>query len=123
MTAMASGPRPAQEPVRCFGIDAEDGKTMVLVERCGLEAQAAEWYPLDENGLDALAKRIARQGDRARVCVSSRGARSLDVAGRMMQSPQVELLLLFERNRTPCADSLAQAVHAGELARSAQRAL
>ena len=108
---------------RCFGIDAEDGQAAVLVERCGEKAQAAEWFPLDESGLDALAKRVAVQGDPARVCVSSRGARSLDVAGRMMRSPRVELLLLFERNRPPCSGTAAQAYHAGELARSAQRAL
>lgn len=108
---------------RCFGIDAEDGQAAVLVERRGTEAQAAEWYPLDEDGLDALAKRVAVQEGHAKVCVSSRGARSLDVAGRMMRSPQVELLLLFERNRPPCSGSAAQAYHAGELARSAQRAL
>jgi hypothetical protein len=107
----------------CFGIDAEDGRAAVLVERCGIESSAAEWFPLDESGLDALAARVAGCGARARVCVSSRGSRSLDVAGRMMQSPQVELLLLFERDRPPCAGDAAQAAHADELAKSAQRAI
>jgi hypothetical protein len=119
---MASAYRPVREPARCFGIDAEDGKSAVLVERRGAESQAAEWYSLDEHGLDALTLRVARCGDRARVCVSSRGARALDVAGRIIRSPQVELLLLFERNRPPCTDAFAQAAHAGALARSAQRA-
>jgi len=119
---MANFHRAVREPARCFGIDAEDGQSAVLVERCGAEARAAEWFALDDRGLDALAERIARCDGHARVCVSSRGARSLDVAGRMMRAPQVELLLLFERDRTPCTDSLAQAAHAGELAKSAQRA-
>jgi hypothetical protein len=108
---------------RCFGIDAEDGRAAALVERRGAESRPAEWYSLDETGLDALATRIARCGGRARVCVSSRGERSLDVAGRVSRSPGVELLLLFERNRPACAGSAAQAVHAAELARSAQRAI
>jgi hypothetical protein len=110
------------EPAHCFGIDAEDGSYAVLVERCGGESLAAEWYPLDEAGLDALQRRVGGHGQRAKVCVSSRGGRSLDVAGRMIRAPQVELLLLFERNRPACAGTAAQAVHAGELARSAQRA-
>ena len=110
-------------PSRCFGIDAEDGRSAVLVERSGGTVLRAEWYPLDASGVEALAGRVTRHGARARVCVSSRGARALDVAGRMMRSPQVELLLVFERNRAPCADRFAQAAHAGELARSAQRAL
>ena len=120
---MASAYRIARQPARCFGIDAEDGCSAVLVERSGAEALRAEWYALDEAGVEALAGRVTRHGDRARVCLSSRGARALDVAGRMMRSPQVELILLFERNRVPCTDSFAQAAHAGELARSAQRAL
>jgi hypothetical protein len=123
MIAMASASRSVQETACCFGIDAEDGHAAVLVERCGAESQSAEWYALDESGLDALAARIARCGGRARVCVSSRGERSLDVAGRVTRCPLVELLLLFERNRPPCAGNAAQAVHAAELARSAQRAL
>jgi len=120
---MASRYRIAQQPARCFGIDAEDGRSAVLVERSGDAVLRAEWYPLDASGVEALAGRVTRNGSRARVCVSSRGARALDVAGRMMRSPQVELLLVFERNRAPCADRFAQAAHAGELARSAQRAL
>jgi hypothetical protein len=121
---MASSSRTSQAPARCFGIDAEDGRAAVLVERCGAESRSAEWYSLDESGLDALANRIARCGEEhARVCVSSRGERSLDVAGRVSRSPCVELLLLFERNRPPCTGTAAQAVHAAELARSAQRAL
>lgn len=112
-----------QQTARYFGIDAEDGRAAVLVERHGAESQSAEWYPLDESGLDALATRIARCGGRARVCVSSRGERSLDVAGRVSRSPSVELLLLFERNCPACAGPAAQAVHASELARSAQRAI
>ena len=111
------------EAGHCFGIDAEDGQFAVLVERRGAESNAAEWYPLDEGGLDALAARVARCGERTRVCVSSRGEHSLDVAGRVSRSPGVELLLLFERYRPACAGRAAQAVHAGELARSAQRAL
>ncbi len=107
----------------CFGIDAENGRAAVLVERCGAESSAAEWFPLDAPGLDALAARVAGCGGNARVCVSSRGSRSLDVAGRMMQSPQVELLLLFERGRPPCEGTAAQATHAAELAKSAQRAI
>lgn len=66
---------------RCFGIDAEDGQFAVLVERRGTESLAAEWYPLDESGLDALATRVARSGDRSRVCVSSRGEHSLEWQG------------------------------------------
>jgi hypothetical protein len=112
-----------RETARCFGIDAEDGRSAVLVERCGAEAKAAEWYPLDERGLDALATRVTCNGQRARVCVSSRGSRALDVASRMMRASEVELLLLFERHGTPCPDTDAQAAHARELARSAQRAL
>jgi len=108
---------------RCFGIDAEDGRSAVLVERCGDENEAAEWFPLDDCGLDALMARVTCCGGHSKVCVSSRGTRSLDVASKVMQSPQVELLLLFERNRAPCADSFAQEAHAAELARSAQRAL
>jgi hypothetical protein len=119
---MARANLSVQEPSRCFGIDAEDGQAAVLVERCGIESRAAEWYPLDERGLDALARRVACNGGRTKVCVSSRGARALDVAGWMLRSPQVELLLLFERNCPPCADTFAQAAHAGELAKSAQRA-
>ncbi len=119
---MASTNRHVQEPGRCFGIDADDGRAAVLVERRGIESRAAEWYPLDERGLDALAERVTRCGEPARVCVSSRGARSLDVAGRMIRSPQVELLLLFERNRPACVGAAAHEGHAGELARSAQRA-
>jgi hypothetical protein len=119
---MASSSRTVQETARCFGIDAEDGRAAVLVERFGAEAKSAEWYPLDESGLDALAMRVARCGGRAKVCVSSRGERSLDVAGRVSRSPSVELLLLFERNRPACAGNAAQAVHAAELAKSAQRA-
>ena len=107
---------------RCFGIDAEDGQAAVLVERSGIDSSPAEWFPLDETGLDALAARVTRCGGHARVCVSSRGTRSLDVAGRVLRSPQVELLLLFERNRPACESTAAQATHAGELARSAQRA-
>ena len=110
-------------PSRCFGIDAEDGHSAVLVERSGAEALKAEWYPLDASGVEALAERVTRHGEHARVCVSSRGARALDVAGRMMRSPKVELLFLFERHHPACADTDAQAAHAGELARSAQRAL
>jgi hypothetical protein len=110
-------------PSRCFGIDAEDGRFAVLVERCGTESRPAEWYPLDESGLDALAGRIAACGERARICVSSRGEHSVAVAGRVSRTPRAELLLLFERNRPACASRAAQAVHAGELARSAQRAL
>lgn len=119
---MTSPNPPVRQPGRCFGIDAEDGRSAVLVERRGSESRAAEWYPLDERGLDALAERVTRCGGRANVCVSSRGIRSLDVAGRLLRSPQVELLLLFERNRPPCEGTAAQAGHAGELARSAQRA-
>lgn len=119
---MVSAKRPVQESGRCFGIDAENGRAAVLVERSGIESRAAEWYPLDERGLDALAERVTRCGERARVCVGSRGARSLEVAGRMIRSPQVELLLLFERNRPACVGAAAQEGHAGELARSAQRA-
>jgi hypothetical protein len=85
---MASNPQPAPGSARCFGIDAEDGRSAVLVERLGAESRAAEWFPLD-------------------------------VASRMMRSPEVELLLLFERHRTACADTDAQAAHARELARSA----
>ena len=120
---MASANRSAQESDRCFGIDAEDGKSAVLVERRGAEAHAPEWYPLDERGLEALAERVARCGERARVCVSSRGARALDVAGRMIRTPHVELLFLFERGGPACTGTAAQAAHAYELARSAQRAL
>jgi hypothetical protein len=119
---MASAHRPAREPQRCFGIDAEDGCSAVLVERCGIECRAPEWYPLDERGLDALAERITRCGERAKVCVSSRGDRAIDVAGRMIRAPRVELLFLFERGRPACMGTAAQAAHAGELARSAQRA-
>jgi len=122
MTAMASAYRSVREPDRCFGIDAEDGRTAVLVERFGAESRAPEWYPLDESGLEALAERITRCGERAKVCVSSRGTRALDVAGRMIRAPRVELLFLFERGRPACMDTDAQAAHAGELARSAQRA-
>ena len=120
---MACAYRSVQDPGICFGIDTEDGQTAVLVERRGIESRPAEWYSLDERGLDALAERVTRCGRRARVCVSSRGARSLDVAGRMIRSPQVELLLLFENHRPACAGAAAQMGHAGELARSAQRAL
>jgi hypothetical protein len=119
---MASAYRIARQPARCFGIDAEDGTSAVLVERFGPESRAPEWYPLDERGLDALADRVTRCGERAKVCVSSRGARALDVAGRMIRAPRVELLFLFERGRPACMDTAAQAAHAGELARSAQRA-
>lgn len=119
---MGSSNPVAQMPARCFGIDAEDGRSAVLVERCGTESKRAEWYSLDESGLDALANRVVCGGMHVRVCVSSRGARSLDVAGRVIRSPQVELLLLFERNRPPCIGTAAQAVHADELAKSAQRA-
>jgi hypothetical protein len=107
----------------CFGIDTEDGRFAVLVERCGNQCRPAEWYPLDETGLVALTSRIAQRGERAKVCVSSRGERCLDVAGRVSRSPGTELLLLFERNRPACIGRAAQAAHAGELARSAQRAL
>jgi hypothetical protein len=119
MQAIHQSP-PASAP--CFGIDAEDGKFAVLVERSGTESLAAEWYPLDESGLDALAHRVARCGDRSRVCVSSRGEHSLDVADRVSRSPGAELLLLFERNRPACVGRAAQAAHAADLARSAQRA-
>ena len=119
---MASANRPVQEPGRCFGIDAEDGRSAVLVERCGIESHAAEWYSLDERGLDALAERVTRRGKRSRVCVGSRGTRALDVASRMIRASRVELLLLFECNRPACVGTAAQAAHAGELARSAQRA-
>jgi hypothetical protein len=115
--------QPSPASARCFGIDAEDGKLAVLVERCGSESLAAEWYPLDASGLDALATRVAGRGDRTRVCVSSRGEHSLDVAGQVSRSPRTELLLLFERNRPACVGRAAQAVHAAELARSAQRAI
>lgn len=119
---MASTYRSTQEPDRCFGIDAEDGCSAVLVERCGIESHSPEWYPLDERGLDALAERVTRCGERTKVCVSSRGARALDVAGRMIRAPRVELLFLFERGRPACTGTAAQAAHAYDLARSAQRA-
>ena len=120
---MASAHRPMRDAPRCFGIDAEDGRFAVLVEGDGAMAQAAEWYRLDERGLDALATRITRCGERAKVCVSSRGTRALDVTTRMMRSSQVDVLLLFERHRPACESAAAQAAHAGDLARSAQRAL
>lgn len=120
---MAGATRLATGHGHCFGIDAEDGRAAVLVERCGVESSAAEWFPLDNAGLDALAARVARCGGHVSVCVSSRGSRSLDVAGRMMRSPQVELLLLFERHRPACGGDAAQAAHASELAKSAQRAI
>jgi hypothetical protein len=123
MTTMTSAVRTALEPGLCFGIDAEDGQCAVLVERCGTKARPAEWFALDDRGLAALSDRVAHCGGNARVCVSSRGARALDVAGRVSRSPRVELLLLFERNRPACSGRAAQAAHAGELARSAQRAL
>ena len=99
---------------RCFGIDAEDGKFAVLVERCGTESLAAEWYPLDESGLDALATRVARCGDRSRVCVSSRGARALDVAGRVSRYAwQRELLLPVRAQPSGLRrTAFAQAAHA-----------
>lgn len=119
---MASASCQVQKPACCFGIDAEDGRSAVLVERRGIESRAAEWFPLDERGLDALAERVTRCGERAKVCVSSRGVRSLDVAGRLIRSPRADVLLLFERNRPACVGAAAQERHAGELARSAQRA-
>ncbi len=119
---MASANRPSQVPGHCFGIDAEDGHSAVLVERCGMASLAAEWFPLDERGLDALAERVTRSGESSKVCVSSRGARALDVAGRVSRSPRVELLLLFERNRPACDGNATQAAHAADLARSVQRA-
>ena len=120
---MASVNRTSQKPGPCFGIDVEDGTSAVLVERCGAESRAPEWYPLDERGLDALAERVTCRGERAKVCVGSRGARALDVAGRMIRAPRIELLFLFERDRPACIGTAAQAAHAWELARSAQRAL
>lgn len=119
---MGSAKPAVAQPAPCFGIDAEDGRTAVLVERCGAETGNAEWFPLDDRGLEHLAERVTRRGGPSRVCVSSRGARSLDVAGRMLRSPKFELLLLFERNRAACEDRFSQAAHAAELARSAQRA-
>ena len=109
--------------LHAFGVDAEDRHWLTVTERCGGASLAPQRFPFDERGLDALADRLAGVSGRVKVCISSRGARALDVATRLTRAPRVDLLLLFERDRPRCTCDTARVAHSHELAIRAERAI
>lgn len=80
----------------CYGVEIADGQTVILAEVVNGKPAVTARYGTDEDGIQALKRRVADGPVHARICVRTCGAVALAVAFALTAVPRGEVLMLTE---------------------------